>query len=142
MYAQSSSRVNTVRGIKHPSKGTPKKMSDLYTYIGQKIRELRENYGAKGASQEEVARAVGTTANTVSRWESATYKPSVRDLHKLSRFFGVGIAVFIPEMEDTRLQALMSATGDLRADELEELIEYARFRKARRRLKNVGKRKK
>ncbi len=117
-------------------------MSDLYTYIGQKIRELRENYGAKGASQEEVAKAVGTTANTVSRWESATYKPSVRDLYKLSRFFGVSIAVFIPEMEDTQLQALMSATGDLRPDELEELIEYARFRKARRKLKNVGKRKK
>jgi transcriptional regulator with XRE-family HTH domain len=120
-------------------------MSDLYTYIGQKIRELRENYGAKGASQDEVAKAVGTTANTVSRWESATYKPSVKDLYKLSRFFGVSIAVFIPEipeMEDTKLQALMSATGDLRPEELEELIEYARFRKARRELKNARKRKK
>ena len=59
-------------------------MSDLYTYIGQKIRELRENYGAKGASQDEVAKAVGTTANTVSRWESATYKPSVNDLYKVA----------------------------------------------------------
>jgi transcriptional regulator with XRE-family HTH domain len=117
-------------------------MSDLYTYIGQKIRELRENYGAKGASQDEIAKAIGTTANTVSRWESATYKPSVKDLYKLSRFFGVSIAVFIPEMEDTKLQALMSATGDLRPEELEELIEYARFRKARRELKNARKRKK
>jgi len=117
-------------------------MKNLYEYIGKKIRELRENYGGKGTSQEEVAKAVGTTANTVSRWESATYKPSAGDLHKLSRFFGVSIAVFFPDMGETRLQALMSATGDLRDDELEELVEYARFRKARRILSDATKRNK
>src|ERR1043165_9906468 len=109
-------------------------MSDLYTYIGRKLRELRTSQGGKGISQDEVANAVGTTANTVSRWESSTYKPSVRDLHKLSKFFGVSISVFLPDQKDAQVQALLSATGDLRKEEIDDLIEYARFRKARRAL--------
>ena len=117
-------------------------MADLYIFIGQKIKELRKRHEGKGVGQEEVAAAVGTKANTVSRWESATYKPSIRDLEKLSRFFGVSIAVFFPEMKDSRLQALMSATGDLRDDEFEELLEYARFRKARQLLKSASKQRK
>jgi len=113
-------------------------MVDLYVYIGQKLRELRKNQLGKGVDQETVAQAVGTTANTVSRWESATYKPSLRDLEKLSRYFGVSISVFLPEKEDSRLQALMSATGDLRDEEFDDLIEYANFRRARRLLKDAS----
>jgi len=113
-------------------------MVDLYVYIGQKIRELRKSHLGKGVDQETVAQAVGTKANTVSRWESATYKPSLRDLEKLSRYFGVSISVFLPEKEDSRLQALMSATGDLRDDEFDDLIEYAHFRRARRLLKDAS----
>jgi transcriptional regulator with XRE-family HTH domain len=50
-------------------------MTDIYDQIGSKIRELRTTLKGKGISQEELARAVKTTANTVSRWETATYKP-------------------------------------------------------------------
>jgi transcriptional regulator with XRE-family HTH domain len=114
-------------------------MADLYVYIGKKIRELRNHHQGKGVDQETVANAVGTKANTVSRWESATYKPSLRDLEKLSRYFGVSISTFFPDMQDSRLQALMSATGDLRDDEFEDLLEYARFRRARQILKDASK---
>lgn len=113
-------------------------MIDLYVYIGQKIRELRTHHLGKGVDQETVAQAVGTKANTISRWESATYKPSVRDLQKLSRYFGVSIAAFFPEAQDSRLDALMSATGDLRDEEFEDLLEYARFRRARQMLKDAA----
>lgn len=116
-------------------------MIDLYIYIGKKIRELRNHHQGKGVDQETVAKAVGAKANTVSRWESATYKPSLRDLEKLSRYFGVSISAFFPEMQDSRLQALMSATGDLRDDEFEDLLEYARFRRARQILKDASKQK-
>jgi transcriptional regulator with XRE-family HTH domain len=116
-------------------------MVDLYVYIGKKIRELRNHHQGKGVDQETVAKAVGAKANTVSRWESATYKPSLRDLEKLSRYFGVSISAFFPEMQDSRLQALMSATGDLRDDEFEDLLEYARFRRARQILKDASKQK-
>ena len=116
-------------------------MSNLYRHIGRKIRELRQNYGGQGLSQEALAKAMDATANTISRWETAAYKPSVKDLDNLARFFGVSISVFFPAAENARLQALLSATGDLRDDDLEELTRYAQFRKARRILEGATKKK-
>jgi len=112
-------------------------MADLYKFIGNTIRDLRRAHGGKGLRQDEVAEKVGTTANTVARWESGTYKPSAKDLHKLSVLFGVSISVFFPQKEDDQVQALLSATGDMRQEEMEDLIEYARFRRARRALKDA-----
>jgi transcriptional regulator with XRE-family HTH domain len=116
-------------------------MTDLYKFIGEKIRELRQKCGPRGLSQEELADRMKTTANTISRWETATYKPSADDLHRLSRTFGVSISVFFPGMENPHLNALMSATGDLREEDIKELIEYAQFRKARQLLNDANKRK-
>jgi transcriptional regulator with XRE-family HTH domain len=108
-------------------------MTDIYDQIGSKIRELRTTLRGKGISQEELARAVKTTANTVSRWETATYKPSIADLEVLARFFGVPMAVFFPEAQPaSRTNALISATADLDERDLEEVTLYARFRRAQR----------
>lgn len=108
---------------------------NIYVTIGEKIRELRTNHRGKGISQDALAEAMGTTPNTISRWETATYKPSIEDLEKLARFFGVSISVFFPNIEPTaRVQALLSATGDLDDDDLDELTRYAQFRKARKEL--------
>lgn len=117
-------------------------MKKLYKHIGGKIRELRQDYGGKGISQEALAETMGTTANTISRWETGTYKPDVKDLHDLAKFFGVGISVFFPDTENSRLQALVSATGDLGDTDIAELTRYAQFRKARRTLEHGKRRKK
>src|SRR5437764_4604099 len=102
-------------------------MTDIYDEIGAKIRELRTTLKGKGISQEDLARAVKTTANTVSRWETATYKLSISDLEMLARFFGVPIAVFFPGPQPTsRANALISATADLDDRDLEEVTLYAR----------------
>jgi transcriptional regulator with XRE-family HTH domain len=107
-------------------------MADVYKIIADKITELRKTFGGKGITQEELAVKMGTTANTISRWESCVYKPSVDDLHKLARVFGVSISVFFPDMAtNERQNALLSATGDLNDRDMDELIEYAKFRKAR-----------
>ncbi len=107
--------------------------TDIYKQIGDKIRELRTSRKGKGISQEELARAIKTTPNTVSRWETATYKPSVSDLEKLARFFGVSLTFFFPQLQATsRMNNLLSATGDLSDDDLEEVTLYALFRRARR----------
>jgi len=118
-------------------------MPDVYKHIGEKIREFRTSFGGKGISQEMLAAAIGTTPNTISRWETAAYKPSAADLDKLARFFGISVDSFFPEFqeEDRRVKALLRATGDLGRADLDELIRYAQFRKARRRLKNVNKQK-
>jgi len=108
----------------------------IYRAIGEKLRELRS--GRPDLSQEKLAAAIGTTANTVSRWETAAYKPSVADLEKVSRYFGVPITVFFPQIDtDTKLQALLSATGGLDAEEMDEVVRYAEYRRARRRLKDA-----
>jgi transcriptional regulator with XRE-family HTH domain len=109
-------------------------MGAIYRGIAAKIKELR--LGRPGLSQEKLAEAVGTTPNTISRWETATYRPSVGDLEKLAGFFRVPITFFFPTIgPDVKLQALLSATGDLDEDDFEDILKYAQFRRARRELK-------
>ncbi len=112
-------------------------MLDIYQQIGSQIRELRTTIRGKGISQAELAEALKTTANTVSRWETATYKPSISDLEKIARFFGVPITSFFPQPQViSRTKTLLTATADLDDEDLEELTFYALFRRARRRQRN------
>lgn len=130
---------STQSGQNIPQKG----YSGIYQQIGAIIRELRTHQLGRVVSQDALATALGTTPNTISRWETATYKPSLEDLEKVARYFGVAIGVFFPNIEPSaRLQALMSATGDLDDDDLDELTRYAQFRKARKNLKDIKGKKK
>jgi transcriptional regulator with XRE-family HTH domain len=108
---------------------------NLFEYVGQRIRDLRLNFaGGQGLSQEALANALGVTANTISRWETATYRPSLEDLDKLARFFGVSILEFFPPEEapvNDPLNALLRAAKQLKPEDLEELRRYAEFRQVR-----------
>ena len=71
-----------------------------------------------------------------SRWETGTYRPSVKDLEKITRFFGVSIMSFFPQDmvdddEDESLKALLRTARQLHPSDLEELKKYAEFRRAR-----------
>ena len=106
-------------------------MPNLYEQIGQKIRELRTE---RNLSQEKLATQIGTAANTVSRWETGTYKTTPEDLDTLARLFEVPISVFFPDQQfhSERIDALASATGGLTEADFKEVLQYAAFRKARR----------
>ena len=83
-------------------------------------------------SQEDLADALKSTANTVSRWETATYKPSIYDLEKLADFFSVPITAFFPEIQPcAQMDALVRAARGLDKDDLQEVALYALFRRAR-----------
>jgi transcriptional regulator with XRE-family HTH domain len=114
-------------------------MPDLYEQIGQKIRELREAYPKGKLSQEALATHLDVASNTVSRWETGTYKPTPEDLDKLARFFKVSITVFFPaaDTDQSRVAALTSATGGLNEKDFQEVVRYAEFRKARRALEGA-----
>ncbi|MCH9052417.1 MAG: helix-turn-helix domain-containing protein [Proteobacteria bacterium] len=117
-------------------------MTDLYDHIARTIRQLRSSYGGNGLSQAALAVQIGTTANTISRWETESYKPSAKELDQMARFFNVPITVFFPELaaqEDVsvKTQALLSALGDLNEDEIDEVTRYAQYRKAHRNLPQV-----
>lgn len=111
-------------------------MAKLYEHIAATIRRLRMR---EGLSQEALARRISEPANTVSRWETATYRPSAEQLEKLARIFIEPITIFFPGMETQAEvpQALLSATRGLNENELEAVIQYAEFAKARSALKKV-----
>jgi transcriptional regulator with XRE-family HTH domain len=109
----------------------------LGEHIGHRIRDLRTRYNNdEGISQETLASELNVAANTISRWETGIYIPSIPDLLKLAKFFGVPITSFFPpeemESENSDLLTLLRQARHLNPDDLEELIKYAEFRKARR----------
>ncbi len=114
-------------------------MPTLYERIGQKIRELRLARPEGPLSQEALGTAVEVSGNTVSRWETGTYKPTPDDLDKLARYFRISITAFFPDSigESQEIRALTSALGGLDKADLEEVIRYAEYRKARRALEST-----
>jgi transcriptional regulator with XRE-family HTH domain len=110
---------------------------ELLDHVAAKIRDLRLSYNnGEGLSQESLAIHLKVAPNTISRWETGTYRPSLKDLERLSRFFGVSIMWFFPtelvdEDEDENLKALLRTARQLHPDDLEELRKYAEFRRAR-----------
>ena len=110
---------------------------EVLDHVAAKIRDLRVSYNSgEGLSQESLANHLGVAPNTISRWETGTYVPSIVDIQKISRFFGVSINSFFPSElvnadEDEDLKALLRTARNLHPADLEELKKYAEFRKAR-----------
>jgi transcriptional regulator with XRE-family HTH domain len=110
---------------------------DLLDQVAARIRDLRVSYNSgEGLSQEALAEHLKVAPNTISRWETGTYRPSLKDLERISRFFGVSLLSFFPqemagEEEDENLKALLRTARQLHPSDLEELRKYAEFRRAR-----------
>ena len=110
---------------------------EVLDYLAARIRELRVSYNnGEGLSQDTLAKQLKVAANTISRWETGTYCPSVTDVEQIARFFGVSMMAFMPpEMidkeEDENLKALLRTARQLHPADLEELQKYAEFRRAR-----------
>jgi transcriptional regulator with XRE-family HTH domain len=109
---------------------------DLLGHLAATLRELRVSYNSgEGLSQADLAKQLKVAPNTISRWETGTYCPSVVDLEQIARFFGVSMMVFMPpemiEEEDENLKALLRTARQLHPADLEELQKYAEFRMAR-----------
>jgi transcriptional regulator with XRE-family HTH domain len=107
---------------------------NLYEHVGAKIREFRTAFGGRGISQEALAEKIGVAPNTVSRWETAVYNPTLVDLEKVARFFGRSVLEFLPSddpSEDEEITALLRTAKELDPHDLHELRRYAEYRKAR-----------
>lgn len=99
--------------------------------VGDRIRELRTNFKGRKLSQDELARELGISTNTVSRWETGTYRPSIEDLEMLARFFDIPISDLFPQESppprDARLNALMRGAKNLNDDDLSDVQRYLDF---------------
>ena len=110
---------------------------DLLDHVAARIKDLRVSYNSgEGLSQEALAAHLKIAPNTISRWETGTYRPSLKDLERISRFFGVSMMSFFPEDmvdddEDENLKALLRTARQLHPADVEELRKYAEFRRAR-----------
>ena len=64
-----------------------------------RIEEIRR---ARGIRQEEFARLMGVSRQTISSLETGRYNPSIFLAHKIARYFGMSIEeVFLFEEEET-----------------------------------------
>ncbi len=110
---------------------------ELLDHVAAKIRDLRVSYNSgEGLSQESLAVQLKVAPNTISRWETGTYRPGLKDLERISRFFGVSMTSFLPDEmvdkdEDENLKALLRTARQLHPADLEELKRYAEFRRVR-----------
>ena len=110
---------------------------DLLDHVAARIKDLRVSYNSgEGLSQDALAAHLKVAPNTISRWETGTYRPSLKDLERISRFFGVSMMSFFPEDmidddEDENLKALLRTAIQLHPADMEELRKYAEFRRAR-----------
>lgn len=63
-----------------------------------RIEEIRSE---KGIRQEELAKLMGVSRQTISSLENGRYNPSIMLAHKIARYFGLAIEeVFIFEDEN------------------------------------------
>jgi transcriptional regulator with XRE-family HTH domain len=110
---------------------------DVLDHVAARIRDLRVSYNnGEGLSQEALATYLKVAPNTISRWETGIYRPSFKDVERISRFFGVPMKSFLPDEtmdtdEDENLKALLRTARQLHPADLEELTKYAEFRRAR-----------
>lgn len=103
---------------------------EIYKSLAKTIRDLRTSYRGKGISQTELAREINANPNTVSRWESGIYKPSIAELIALSRFFGVPLSGLLSEPEEPPyLISLLGALNGLEDADVKDVISYALYRR-------------
>jgi len=67
--------------------------SVIYVMASEVAREYLKNFGKR----------INRGINTISRWETATYHPSLEDLDQLARFFGVTILEFFPKVKHRQM---------------------------------------
>jgi transcriptional regulator with XRE-family HTH domain len=137
--------LSAVRIRAHPAGGSLAANTKMREYVAGRIREARSSFGKEGISQEVLANRLGVATNTISRWETGTYEPTLDDLENLSRALGISILELFPKTEQettksTKVDALLRAANDLDESDIEELRRYAEFRKARSIYKAKGKR--
>ena len=102
-------------------------------YVGKQIRDQRKQ---AGLSQDELAVKLKVPSNTVSRWETATYKPKLKDLDSLANILGGSVSTFFPAKEGSEpVAALMRKAKDLPQQDIDALIDFAEFKRAQHLLK-------
>ena len=97
--------------------------------LGNRLKETREYLNL---SQEFVSKTAGIPRTAISAIEWGKRKVSSIELSKLAKLYNFPVSHFLEEQntsEDTTLQNLYRAAGDLTESDKQELIRFAEFLK-------------
>ncbi len=105
---------------------------DINKYIGNKIREFREN---KNLTQEDIAAYLKTTSQTISRYEIGDRKANNDILFELAKYFKISINDFFPPLSFDNAEAIenenivfIPVLGTIKAglpiEAQQEILEY------------------
>lgn len=67
--------------------------------IGGRIRELRKK---EGATQEDLAKLLGVTKSTISKYELGHREISIEQLKKILDYFGIEYGLFLTNFDDPK----------------------------------------
>lgn len=95
---------------------------ELSKYIGSKIRYYRE---LKNLTQDELAEQLGTTRQSVSRYENGERKANQDILFELADIFKISINNFFPPVENIpSIETIYNQLEDSRQKEVYDFAEY------------------
>lgn len=73
------------------------------------LKDIREIYGA---TQEEIASAIGVNRVTVANWELGKSTPSAINQERLSLYYGIGPEFFFKESLNDTVKQMIRGTSD------------------------------
>ncbi len=94
-------------------------------HFGERLAQERREKGVRerrDVLQKQVARAVGTTATSVSRWEKGIVMPGDAMVRKLAAYFGVTPA-WLRYGQEPREAPATPAVGKMRPDPRKKVKE-------------------
>jgi transcriptional regulator with XRE-family HTH domain len=103
--------------------------------ISENIKKLRDRYDL---SQQDLADIAGVTNKAVSAWETGKKEPRMGAIEKIANRFGLKKSNIIEDggMDIVNLHPQTIAThfdgDDFTDEEMQEILEYAKYIKAKR----------
>lgn len=100
-------------------------IKNVTNYVANKIKSLRES---KNITQQELAEVLGTTQQSIARYESGERKADQNTLYSLAEYFKIPIDDFFParehEQQFDELELLFSKNKDILTDEDKEYMKF------------------
>jgi transcriptional regulator with XRE-family HTH domain len=109
----------------------------FYERLGARIRELRLSGRGRPMSQYQLAKKLRVNQNTVSRWESGEYRPTLLDALEIARFFGIPFKSPLVEDRDWNLDdgdygldgEIRRGLPDLSEQDKKDVLAFMRVRR-------------
>ncbi len=76
------------------------------------MNNLKSIRHAFGATQDEVAYAIGVTRVTIAKWEGEFSRPTAGNLKKMAIFYGIDTDYFYERPVDARIKLLLAGNGE------------------------------